>query len=81
MGTQKRCLRAGHSEAIGTEAGTSYPTFNYSHFDANVKYIVRQTSAQILDPLIIKCYRLGLVELADDLDKLGRSWQARGVAA
>ena len=44
-------------------------------------YSDRQSTWCILGPMLTVAGRLGLVELADDLDKLGRSWQARGVAA
>ena len=43
--------------------------------------IVRQTAWQILGPMIRTARALGLGDLVDDLLELGRSWQARGVAA
>ena len=44
-------------------------------------YSERQSTWAILGPMLTTARALGLVGLVDDLLELGRSWQARGVAA
>ena len=41
----------------------------------------RRSTWAILGPMIDTARHLGLIHLVDDLLELGRSWQARGLAA
>ena len=80
---------AGHARATGRTDRDRSSGFSIHQKPDLVKHKIvryraysdRQSTWCILGPMLTVAGRLGLVDLADDLLELGRSWRRRGVAA